>query len=117
MTKLAFILLVPMSIPSCVTDQEILEKELNYVLDIPEVSWMLVRDNRVFIGFATKSDSLVGSILYTAALTGNKAINSYVQIFAVDHKDKELVLAGKGFHTIHTVSGIDGKVLLKVLLD
>ena len=113
MTKLAFILLALMSIPSCVTDQEILEKELNYVLDIPEVSWMLVKDNRVFIGFETSSDSLMGSILYTAALTGNKAINSNVRIFAVDHKDKELVLAGKGFFPIQNVLGIEGRVLTR----
>jgi hypothetical protein len=74
-----------------VTDQEFLEQELNYVLEIPEVSWMVVKDNRVFIGFRTESDSLIGSVLYTAALTGNKAINSRVRIFAVDHKNKELV--------------------------
>ena len=111
MTKLAFILLVSMSIPSCVTDQEILEKELNYVLEIPEVSWILVKDNRVFIGFRTKSDRVIGSVLQAAALAGNKAINSSVQIFAVDHKDTELVIARKGFHAIHTVFGIDGKVL------
>ncbi|MCZ6776487.1 MAG: hypothetical protein O7D34_08530 [Ignavibacteria bacterium] len=113
MTKLAFILLVPMSIPSCVTDQEILEKELNYVLDVPEVSWMLVKDDKVFIGFKTESDSLMFSVLQTAAPTGNKVINSNVKISAVDHKDKELVLAGKGFFPIQKVLGIGGRVLTR----
>jgi hypothetical protein len=99
-----------------VTDQEMLEQRLSYVLDIPEVSWMLVNDSRVFIGFKTKSDSLVSSVLQTAALTGNKAINSNVQILALDHEDKDLVLAGKGFSAFQAVFGIDGKVLAKVPL-
>jgi len=60
-----------------------LENRLNYLYEIPEISWVRFDDNSVYIGF-TSIPSDITLILGGAAFFGNKAIDFGVHVYAYD---------------------------------
>lgn len=62
-----------------------LEKRLSYLSELPEVSWVEIENNNVYIGFNAIPDDL-GTIVRAAAFHGNKAIDFGVHVWAVDTK-------------------------------
>lgn len=63
------------------SEEASLKKRLNYLYNIPEISWIKFEHNSVYIGF-NSSRSDVTTILRMAAFHGNKAIDFGVHIYA-----------------------------------
>lgn len=63
-------------------DQKALEARLAYLKDIPEVSWVEIKSNNVYIGLTSRPADLA-SIVGGAALFGNKAYGFGVHVWAV----------------------------------
>ena len=68
-------------------DSTALSKRLAYLKDMPEVSWVEVNNNSVFIGFKTLPRDLK-SIVSAAAIHGNRAADFGVHIWAVPESQK-----------------------------
>ena len=75
----------PSSVP--VTQSQVLREELSYLSDIPEVAWIEVEKNSVYVGFSLLPNDWE-MIIKGAALRGNKATNFGCHVWAVDADKK-----------------------------
>ena len=64
-------------------DQSALKKSLAYLHDIPEISWVVIVRNNIYIGFNKRIKDM-GAICRGAAVNGNRAYGFGVHIYAVD---------------------------------
>ena len=64
-------------------DQGALKERLSYLKDIPEISWIVIVKNNVYLGFNKKINDM-GAICRGAALNGNRAYGFGVHVYAVD---------------------------------
>ena len=64
-------------------DQSALKESLDYLKDVPEISWVVFDRNNVYIGFSEQVND-VGSICRGAAVNGNRAYGFGVHVYAVD---------------------------------
>ena len=62
-----------------------IKKSLSYLNDIPEVEWVEVDGNDVYIGFKERPSDLK-LIIHAAAINGNRAHGFGVHVWAVDAK-------------------------------
>jgi hypothetical protein len=67
-------------------DQVALNEKLSYLSDIPEISWVEIENNNVFIGFNTIPTDL-SIIVRGAAVQGNLAYGFGVHVWAVKAED------------------------------
>lgn len=65
------------------TEEEQLKNRLDYLYEIPEISWVKFERNSVYIGFTSVPSDLT-LILGAAAFHGNKAIDFGVHVYAYD---------------------------------
>ena len=56
---------------------------VKYLSDIPEVKWVDLDDNNIYIGFNPVPDDMI-AVCTAAALHGNKAINFGVHVWAIN---------------------------------
>ena len=70
-----------------VTRSEVLRKELSYLSDIPEVAWIEIEENSVYVGFNSLPKDWE-MIIKGAALRGNNATNFGCHVWAVDANKK-----------------------------
>lgn len=70
-----------------VTQSQVLREELSYLSDIPEVAWIEIERNNVYVGFYSLPDDWE-MIIKGAALRGNKAINFGCHVWTVDANKK-----------------------------
>ena len=68
-------------------DQHILFKSVKYLTDIPEVSWIEVEQNDVYIGW-NSIPSDFDMINRFAAMIGNRAINFGVHVWSIQASKK-----------------------------
>lgn len=64
-------------------DHAALSKRLSYLKDIPEISWVIIVKNNVYLGFVKKINDM-GAICRGAAVQGNRAYGFGVHVYAVD---------------------------------
>ena len=67
--------------------QVVLRKELSYLSDIPEVAWIEIERNSVYVGFSSLPSDWE-MIIKGAALRGNEALNFGCHVWAV-HANKK----------------------------
>ena len=66
---------------------QVLNKELSYLSEVPEIVWYEVERNNVYIGFSPLPEDWE-MIIKGAALRGNQAINFGCHVWAVDANKK-----------------------------
>lgn len=69
------------------TYAQVLNKELSYLSEVPEIVWYEIERNNVYIGFSPLPEDWE-MIIKGAALTGNHAINFGCHVWAVDANKK-----------------------------
>ena len=70
-----------------VTQSQVLHEELSYLTDIPEVAWIEIERNNVYVGFKSLPKDWE-MIIKGAALRGNEAIDFGCHVWAVDADKK-----------------------------
>ena len=73
---------------------------LNYLNDIPEISWVKFNKNNVYVGFKSKPADM-SSIVGGAALFGNKAYGFGVHVWAVPANNKNWKVGEGAFGVVH----------------
>ena len=86
-TSIIGIVLIFIASQSFARDQKALESRLNYLNDIPEISWVKFNKNNVYVGFKSKPADM-SNIVGGAALFGNKAYGFGVHVWAVPANNK-----------------------------
>ncbi|MEW6670186.1 MAG: hypothetical protein AB1427_00700 [Thermodesulfobacteriota bacterium] len=66
-------------------DQQALNNRLSYLKDIPEIAWVRIERNNVYIGFKERPPDL-NNIVNAAAVHGNRAYGFGVHVWAIEAK-------------------------------
>lgn len=84
---ITFMCIISIALNVFANDSENLKKRLEYLNDIPEISWYEVERNNVYIGFNTKPVDFM-TIIHAAAVCGNNIYGSGVHVWAIPSSQK-----------------------------